>query len=191
MKRALPAVAACALLAVAASATAVTMEREEYAAHKDRIEAEHKAALARCKPMNDHGRDLCEVQAVGVRSVARAELDTQYKPGARSTEKLLMARAEAEYALAKVRCEVVAANAREICRKDAKAAFAAARADAKAAKAAAERGERAREAARQRQNARNEQDDALYAAGKERCDALSGQAKDLCLADLKKRFGKI
>lgn len=190
MKRLLPTLAACVLCAAAASAGAV-MEREEYAAHKDRVEAEHKAALARCKPMNDRERDLCAVQAAGVRRIARAQLDTQYKPGPRNTEKLMMARAEADYALAKERCDGVAADARDICRKDAKAAFAAARADAKVAKAAAQRGERSREAERQRQEARNEQDDALHAAGKERCDALSGQSKDLCLADLKKRYGKL
>lgn len=190
MKRALFALTACALFTVAGGAGAA-MDREEYSAHKDRIDAEHKAALARCKPMNDQGRDLCEVQAAGVRRVARAELDAQYKPGPRNAEKVMMARAEADYALAKERCEGVAADARDICRKDAKAAFAAARADAKAAKAAAERGERSREAARQRRDARTEQNDALYAAGKERCDALSGQSRDLCVADLNKRFGKL
>lgn len=186
MKRALITLAGCALLAAWSNASAA-MEREEYAAHKDRITAEYKAAQARCKPMKDHARDLCEVQAKGIRRVARAELDAQYKPSVRNTEKVLMARAEANYALAKERCNEADGDARDICRKDAAAAFAGARADAKGAKAAAEQGERSREARRQRAE---EQNDALYAAGKERCDALSGQAKDLCMADLKKRFGK-
>lgn len=190
MRQLLPTLAACALWTVAAGVDAV-MEREEYAAHKDRIQAEYKAALARCKPMDSQGRDLCEVQASGVRRIARAQLDTEYKPGPRNTEKLMMARADAAYSLAKEACDGVPADARDICRKDAKAAFAAARADAKAAKAAAERDARSREAARERQDAREKPDDALYAAGKERCDALSGQARDLCLADLKRRFGRL
>jgi hypothetical protein len=163
----------------AASAGAQVMGKDEYRAHGERIEAEYKAAKVRCKPLTDNDRDLCEVRAHGARHIAKAELRAQYQPGPKKEEKLAMARAEAAYALAKERCDDLKGHGREVCRTDAKAGFAAARADAKTVRAAMASGER------------DASSSALYAAGKERCDTMTGQARDLCVADLRKRYGKL
>ena len=182
------------LLAVAGvcgSAAAQALGKEEYRAHLERVEAEYDAAMARCKPLQDNQRDLCKLHARGTRDVARAELRAQHKPEPANQEKVAMARAEAAYAVAKEQCDDAKGHARDVCRKDAKAAFAAARAQAKSVRSALASGEYSKETQRRREEARIEQSSALYAAGKERCDALAGTAKDLCIADLRKRFGKL
>lgn len=177
--------------AVAAGAVAQPLGKDEYRAHVQRVEAEYDAAKARCQPLEHNARDLCKVRARGMLHVAKAELRAQFKPDARHQEKVAMARAEAAYALAKEQCDDVKGHAREVCRKDAKAAFAAARAQAKSVRSALASGETSRQAQPRREEARAEQSSALYAAGKERCDTFAGAAKDLCIADLRKRFGKL
>lgn len=189
MNRHLFAWAALAWLAACGSAAA--MERAEYRAQRERIQADYEALEARCKPLRGNERDLCQVRAQGTRMIARAQLDAVAKPGPRSSEKVQLARADAAYAYERERCDELRGNDRDVCRKDAKAALATARASAKAATAAARDGADPDESMKRRNAARREQADALYAAGKERCDALDGQARDLCMSDLKKRMGRL
>ena len=134
MKRITILVAALAVMATTPMARA--MEAGEYKAHHGRIQAEYLASKARCKPLQGNARDLCQVRALGTRHVARAELDTQFRPGPKSEEKLSMARAESTYSLAKEQCDDLKGNAKDVCRKDAKAGLAAAKADAKAVRSA-------------------------------------------------------
>ena len=188
MKRA--ALAMC-TLALAGSLCAQAMDRDTYKAHQARIQAEYLAAKARCKPLPGNERDMCQLRAVGARHVARAELELQYKPGAERVEKLSLAKAEASYALAKESCDELRGHQKDICRKDARANLAAARAQAKALRAGRESGPYSPEARRERSVAQRNEQDALYEAGKERCDTMAGAARDLCIADLRKRFGKM
>jgi hypothetical protein len=177
--------------AAAGGAGAQVLGKDEYRAHVQRIEAEHDAARERCKPLEGNERDLCKVRAQGTLHVAKAQLHAQYKPGPASQEKLAMARAEAAHALAREQCDDLKGHARDVCRKDAKAQFAAARAQAKSVRSALASGEDSMETQRRREEVRVEQSSALYAAGKERCEALAGTARELCIADLRKRFGKL
>ena len=187
--------AACLLLALLAAGPALAqLGRESYHARRDQVDAEYDAALARCKPLQDHARDLCKVQARGVREVARAELDLQYKPGPDNEEKLRMVRADAVQAVAREKCDaLVERQARDVCRKDAKAAWAAARAEAKMQKEAAQAGLRADKAARHHRSAAEERQlDAQAAAARERCDMMQpGATRDACLEDARQRFGRI
>ena len=180
-----------ALAVFSAGAFAQAMDRDTFKAHQARIQAEYLAAKARCKPLPGNQRDLCGLRAMGARHVARAELDLQYRPGAERVEKLSLAKAEAAYALAKEGCDELRGHQKDICRKDAKANLAAARADAKSLRAGRESGPYSPESKRERAVAQRNEHDALYEAGKERCDAMQGTTRDLCVADLRKRFGKL
>lgn len=181
--------ATCCFLAGPAAAT---IGKEAYKAHKERIEAEHDAQQVRCKPLKGNARDVCLEQVRGIREVAFAELEMQYKPTADNDEKLRMARADAALAVTLERCDAVESrHAREVCRKDAKAVHAAARVEAKLQREIVERQQKAGEGAGARAAAAQRQDDALFAAARERCDLLSGEAREPCLADVKRRFGRL
>lgn len=171
--------AAAVLMVVSCAASGMTTA--ELRAHADRIEADYKAAAARCKPLEGNQRDLCNVRAKGERHVARAQLQAQHKPGPRAEEKLALAAAEATHAVAREQCDDLKGNGKDVCRKDAKANFMRARADAKSVRAANDAGQARRDA----------QAEALYAAGIERCNGLAGQARELCIADLRSRYGKL
>ena len=77
---------------------------------------------------------MCEKQAKGDEKVAKAELENRYKPSERNANKARVARADAEYEVAKEKCDDLNGNAKDVCQKDAKAAHASAKAGAKAAK---------------------------------------------------------
>ena len=140
MQRRLAAVAAAFLCAGAASTMAMT--KEEHKAENDRIESSYKAARERCNSLKDNAKDVCISEAKGAEKVAKAELETKYKPSPRADAKLKEARAEAAYDVAKEKCDDLAGNAKDTCQKDAKAARDTARADAKVSSRAADGGTR-------------------------------------------------
>lgn len=63
-------------------------------------------------------------EAKGRNKVALAELDERNEPSAKSRQKLKLAKAEAEYDVAKEKCDERAGDARDACVKEAKAALA-------------------------------------------------------------------
>jgi hypothetical protein len=155
-----------------------------------RIKAEYKAAKEHCDDLKSNAKDVCVLEAKGVRNVAKAELKVRDEDSPKNRYKLQMARAEADYDVAKEKCDDLSGNAKDVCVKDAKAAFAAAKAEATAQREVGKaqpdthedvsqsRGETA-ETARM----------ANYAAAKERCDGYSGDAKDSCVSNAKSKYG--
>ncbi len=110
---------------------APNMTREAYTAQKDRIEADAKAARAKCDPLQGNAKDICRAQAKGLEKVSKAELEAQYKPSARNEQRALEAKADADYDLAKERCDEQQGHAKDACVEQAKAAQSAAKAQAK------------------------------------------------------------
>jgi hypothetical protein len=106
------------------------MSKDVYKTEKDRIELEYKAQKARCDSLAGNARDICLVEAKGGEEVAEADLEAQYEPSRENRYKARVARAEADYAVAKERCDDRAGDAKEVCLKEAKAAEAVAKADA-------------------------------------------------------------
>ena len=116
--------------------------------------------------------------------------------------KVRVARADADYAVAREKCDDLAGNVKDVCVKEAKAAAVAAKADAKAqmkitnanetaAGTSAKSNSKARETrADTRKDAASDKRDADYAVAKEKCDAFAGDAKTNCLNQAKARFGK-
>jgi len=129
-------------LAFSAGATAQSMSKAEYQSGKDAIAAEYKSGRAACAPLSGASRDgsrgkikrqICEAEAKGKKDVAAAELEARYAPSDQNRHAVNLAKAKADYALAKAKCEE-ADHVKQVCMEQAKAVQTRAMADAKAAK---------------------------------------------------------
>jgi hypothetical protein len=203
MKNSTPAAVAAAIgLAFSGCVLAQGVTKAEYAKVKDGIKAEHKAMKAGCDSLAGNAKDICEAQAKGGEAVALAELEARYKPGVKSRYDVRIAKADAEFSVAKEKCDDQAGNAKDVCVKESKSAHVAAKADAgtwrKTAlanqtagdKAVKARGEADEKIVAARKDAATDKRDAEYAVAKEKCDALAGNTKDACVQDAKSRYGK-
>ena len=99
---------------------------------------------------------------------------------AKDGTKVLVAKADANYAVAKERCDDQTGNAKTVCVKEAKAVQVKALADAKLGK----------EVGEARKDAASDKLDADYKVALAKCDALAGDAKTACVATAKTSFGK-
>ncbi len=102
-----------------------------------------------------------------------------------------MARADAALAVSLEKCAPLDRLARDVCRKDAKAVHAAAKVEAKLQKEVAADNLKAERVVRDRDAVDQRQLDAQFAAAQERCGMLPAEGRDNCLADARRRFGKI
>jgi hypothetical protein len=161
-------------------AIAAPLTKDAYKAGKDNAEATYKTAKAACDPMTDNAKDICVATAKGSRDVTIADLEVQYKPSMKTRSALRVAKADAEYAVAKERCDDKAGNDKDVCKKEAASAHVAAKADVKADK----------KVVAARKDAAEDKRDAEYKVAKEKCDVLAGTPKDSCMADAKARYGK-
>ena len=189
-------------LVFSAGAMAQNMSKEGYAAGKQDIAAKSKSAMAACGTLSGNAKDICKAGASGNEKVARAELEARYKPSNDNSHKVRIAKADADYSVAKERCDDRAGNVKDVCVKEAKAAEVAAKADAtawlktatankKAAATSAKANNKAGDAgADARKDAASDKRDADYAVAKERCDTFAGDAKTNCVNEAKARFGK-
>jgi carboxypeptidase C (cathepsin A) len=161
-------------------AHAATMTKADYKAAKTRISAEYKADKAACASFADNARDICVEQAKGKEKVARAELEYGYTAKASDQNKVLVAKAESTYAVAKEKCDDKAGNDKDVCVKEAKAIEVKALVDARMGKQIGEA----------KMDAAEDKRDADYNVATQKCDALSGDAKASCMAAAKAKFGK-
>ena len=106
-------------------------DRKVKNAEEDRIEADYKAAKAKCEPMKGNQKDVCEKQAKANEKVAKAELDAKKDPSPRNQRKVAEAKADGEYDVAKEKCDDLKGNEKSACEKQAKAKHEQAQADIK------------------------------------------------------------
>ena len=189
-------------LAFSTVAMAQAVSKEDYQTGKDRIAAEYKSDKTGCSSLSGNANDICMAQAHGKEKVAMANLEASYKPTVKNHYEARVAKAEADYSVAKQRCDNLAGNAKDVCVKEAQAAETAAKADAKAQMKTSEANATANEkstdartkantqAADARKDATADKIDAEYEVAKQKCDTYAGGAKDSCLAQAKARFGK-
>jgi len=170
---------AAALLALPL-AQAATMAKPDYTAAKSRISADYKADKAACAALTANAKDICVEEAKAKEKVARAELEYGYTGKAKDQNKVLVAKAESAYSVAKEKCDDMKGNDKDVCVKEAKAVEVKALADAKAGKQIAE----------VKKDAAQDKRDADYKVAAEKCDALAGDAKSSCVAAAKAKFGK-
>jgi len=159
---------------------AANLSKTDYQAGQTRISADYKADSDSCKSRADNARDICNEEAKGKQKVALAELEFGYSGKTEDRTKVMVAKAESVYAVAKEKCDDMAGNVKDVCAKEAKAAETKALADAKM-------GEQIVDAQTDASQARR---DADYGVAIEKCDAMSGDAKASCVTAAKAKFGK-
>jgi hypothetical protein len=169
-----------ALLALPLAARAETLNKADYGAAKTRIGAQYKDDKAACDSLGGNAKDVCVEQAKGKEKVARAELEYRYtaKPGDR--DRVLVARAEVDYAVAKERCDDKGGNVKDVCVAEAKAVETKALADAKMGK----------DVGKAETEAMDERREADYKVATQKCEALAGDAKTACVTAAKTKFGR-
>jgi hypothetical protein len=172
-------VAIAAMFAVS-GAFAATGDKTEYNAAKDRIAAEYKSDKAVCDSYSGNKKDICQEQAKGKEKVALAEAEYNYTGKPADANKIAVARADAEYAVAKEMCDDKGSNEKDVCQTAAKSAHTKALADAKMNKKVGEA----------RQDAVNDKRDADYKLATQKCESLAGDAKASCIAAAKAKFNK-
>lgn len=189
-------------LTMGAAVFAETMTKADFGVAKDKISASYKANKATCGSMSGNAKDICKEEAKATEKIARAELDESYKPSAKSHYKMLTAKAEANYAVAKEKCDDLSGNPKDVCVKEAKAAEVTAKADASAQRKIADSNKTvavktndaqmkgSTEKMEARTDASADKLDAQYKVEKEKCDSLSGDAKDTCVQKAKVRYSK-
>jgi hypothetical protein len=162
------------------TAYAATMTKADYQAGKTRISAEYKTDTAACASLKANAKDICVQEAKAKQKIALAELEYGSTGKATDHNKVLVAKAESAYAVAKERCDDKSGNAKDVCVKEAKAVEIKALADAKMGK----------EIGEARKDAAADKLDADYKVAIEKCDSLAGDAKNNCVAAAKTKFGK-
>lgn len=117
--------------AFSAGAMAASMTKADYKASKDTISAEYKTGKAGCDSLTANAKDICRAEATGKERVARAQLEDNYKPTAKTQYKALVAVSSADYAVSKEKCDDLSGDFKKTCIKDAKLVRTTAVADAK------------------------------------------------------------
>ena len=161
-------------------AQAATMAKADYTVEKQRISATYKVDKAACDSLKDNAKDVCVEEAKAKEKVGKAELEFSYTGKANDGNKVMVAKAESAYAVAKEKCDDQSGNAKDVCVKEAKAVEIKALADAKMGK----------EISTAKKDAVADKKDADYKVDIEKCDAQSGDAKTLCVSTAKLKFGK-
>jgi hypothetical protein len=189
-------------LASTTAAFAQDMGKAAYKASEEKLEVDYKAAKLACASLKANPYDICLAEAKAKQKIGKSELYANYRPTERNRYNASVAKANANYSVAKEKCDESTGNAKDVCRKEAAAAQTTATADAKAklkvdkadlkavAGSADARTTASKEKADARKDASDDKKDAAYAVEKEKCDAASGDAKDKCIAQAKARFGK-
>ncbi len=157
-------------------AQAATISKTEYDATTTRVDADYKADEKACAALAGNAKDVCIEQAKAKQKVALAELEYQYSGKPDDQNKVLVAKAESAYDVAKEKCDDKAGNDKDVCVKQAEAAKTKALADAKVSEAKTD-------AAQAKRNAD-------YKVALEKCDALSGSAKESCIATAKSNYSQ-
>jgi hypothetical protein len=163
-----------------ATAQAAMITKADYKAGKSRINAEYKSEKAACGSMAGNAKDVCVEEAKAKEKVALAELEFSFTGKSEDRNKVLVAKAKTNYAVAKEKCDDKAGNDKDVCVKEAKAVEVKALADAKLGKDIGDA----------RKDAADEKRDADFKVAIEKCDAFAGDAKSTCVASAKSKYGK-
>lgn len=189
-------------LIFSAGMMAQTMSKDDYQAAEAKIADKYKADKENCDSQSGKQQDICIAAAKGSKHVAKAELDARHEPSAKHDYDVVVAKAEADYAVASATCQNKSGNDQDVCVKEAKAVEARIKADAEAelkvsnanktaSKEYTETGMKEKtEMTEARQEAATDKLDANYAVAKEKCDALKDDEKDNCQDAAKAKYGK-
>ena len=80
------------------------MSPTDYSASKKAIEAQAHSLLGKCRDQDGSARDLCKAEVRADERVRKAELEAQYRGTVSAAAEVKLARAKADYDIAKARC---------------------------------------------------------------------------------------
>jgi hypothetical protein len=187
-------VAGCAAQTNAPSTSSAPMAPITKEAYEQRIknaEAQYKTDQDACASRSGNAKDICLADAKGRENVAKADAEAAYKNTPKTREDARVARAEANFTVAKEKCDDLSGNAKDVCVKEANASLTKAKADAKVDRVAADtRQESTMKQSEARHEASEAKRDADYKVAVEKCNSLSGAVKDACISDAKTYYGK-
>ncbi len=194
------AVASCLGLSTATQAQAIP--KAEYETAKGAIKSNHEVNKKACDALANNAKSVCVEQCEGDEKIAKADLEERYEPTAKHHFKSRVARADAEYDVAKARCNDKAGTDKDVCVEEAKASKVHAVANAKtqmktwkansaANETKADANTKAKEeVAVARKDAATEKRDADYAVAKTKCETFAGATKDACVDKAKADYGQ-
>jgi hypothetical protein len=100
-------------------------------AEEEKIEADAKAAKAKCDTMEGNAKDVCQAEAKANEKIAKAELAAKKDPTPRNQRRAAEAKVDGEYDVAKEKCDDMKGDEKRACEKQAKAQRDQAKADIK------------------------------------------------------------
>ena len=109
------------------------MSPVDFGAAKKAIEGEAHAALSKCRDLGSQAKDLCKAEAKADERIRKADLEAQYRGTVAAADDARLARAKAQYAVAKAKCGDQHGEDRISCMRNARADKAKSLADAKLA----------------------------------------------------------
>ena len=176
---------------MAATPSTTTMDKNARDQAIKAADAQYKTDKEACKSMSGNAKDICMEEAKGKEKIAKADAKAAYENTPRSRENARLARAEAQYDVAKEKCDDLTGNQKDVCKKEASANYTKAKADAKVDRVAADSSQSSmKKTADARKDAAEDKRNADYKVAVEKCDSLAGAAKDTCVRDAKVRYGK-
>jgi hypothetical protein len=108
-------------LTFAVDAPRTLMSRPDYLSARQSIEAQARAALGRCRPLQPAARDVCRAEARAPARVDRAELDARYHGTVAAAADAQRVRAKAQFDVARARCNAMSSGERLACLQAARA----------------------------------------------------------------------
>lgn len=153
------------------SAFSASLTNAEHTAGKNKIAADYKFDISSCNALRANARDICNAQAKGRESDAKAELKYAFSGNETDANKMRTVKADSIFAVAKERCDDRTGNDKDVCRAEAKRDHTDALAENKMIK---------KVGAAETKNADTKRDED-YKVAVEKCDAMSGDAKENCV----------
>lgn len=109
------------------------MSRADYAVGKSAIESEARLSLGKCRELEGAPRDVCKAEVRADERIKKADLDARYHGTVAAAADARLARAKAQYDVAKAKCSAYGSERKIDCLHSARAEKARAFADAKLA----------------------------------------------------------
>jgi hypothetical protein len=109
------------------------MARADYAVARKAIDSESRISLGRCRDVEGAARDICKAEVRAEDRIKKADLDARYHGTVNSAADARLARAKAQYDVARAKCSGYSNDVKAECLHSARAEKARAFADAKLA----------------------------------------------------------
>ena len=97
------------------------MSPVDYGEAKKAIEAETRVAVSHCRDLEGQSKDLCKAEARAEERIRKADLEARYRGTVAAAADARLARAKAQYEIAKARCSAERSEDKLACLRSARA----------------------------------------------------------------------